>query len=90
MICDPTRMMSYAAEKTKLSLQSRIKQKGKTIDQKECIVYVSGGRDIEFANHLLDYLIARKFEQNIDREKEDILGCEVHVFAPSLQVSLFA
>lgn len=71
-------MMSYAAEKTKLSLQSR----------KECIVYVSGGRDIEFAHHLLDYLIARKNEQNVDREKE-FLGCEVHVFAPSLQVSLF-
>jgi hypothetical protein len=90
-LCDPMRMMSFAAENTKLSKPSkrRQKRKGNTAKQKECIVYVSGGRDVEFANHLLDYLIARKFEQHIDQAKDDVLGCEVHIFAPSMQVRLF-
>ena len=81
--------MAFAAERAERSkpTERRKKRKGKTAEQKECIVYVSGGRDVEFANHLLDYLIARKFE-HIDQEEDDLLGCEVHIFAPSMQVSL--
>lgn len=84
------RIMSFAAEKAKSAPSEGMKKrKGTIAEQKGCIVYVSGGRDVEFAHHLLDYFIARKFEQQNDQKEKDLIGCEVHIFAPSTQVRLF-
>ena len=90
-LCDPMRIMSFAAEKAKSRPSERKKKRKGTIAEQKttnAIVYVSGGRDIEFAHHLLDYCIARKFEQHIDQKEKDLMGCEVHIFAPSMQVRL--
>ena len=84
------RISSFAAEKAKsMPSERRKKRKGTIVEQNGCIVYVSGGRDVEFAQHLLDYFIARKFEQHVNQKEKDLMGCEVHIFAPSMQVRLY-
>jgi hypothetical protein len=89
-LCDPMRLMTFAAEKAKRVItRDRGKRKDDSAEQSDCVVYVSGGREVEFGYHFLDFLIARKFELHLDQGQADVLGCEVHIFPPGGQVRLF-
>jgi hypothetical protein len=50
-----------------------------------CVVYVSGGNEIEFWGQYFDFLWSRQ-DQPHSVHKDDLLGCEIHVFAPNEQV----
>ncbi|KAL9191266.1 hypothetical protein ACHAXT_000972 [Thalassiosira profunda] len=78
-ICDPKRILSIADEETKGRKRGHDKQK-------PCLIYVSGGSDMDFSNQFLDYSLARMFEWHDGQVAgQDALPCEVHLFAPNLQ-----
>lgn len=81
-LCDPSRIITIADEKAK---PSRIRVRQKQNFQKECIVYISGGREIEFAQRFLDYSIARMTELHGNQVAKDLQACEVHIFIPNDQ-----
>ena len=56
--------------------------------QKECIIYISGGWVMEFSQQFLDYSLGRMFELHGGQVGEDPLACEVHIFTPDGQVRL--
>ena len=71
-ICDPNRIVSRAVE--------HLNSSGRVNVGSECIVYVSGGDDIAFANEFLDYTLARVVEFGLTTPI-----CEVHVFKPNIE-----
>eukprot|EP00571_Detonula_confervacea_P003830 CAMPEP_0172322592 /NCGR_PEP_ID=MMETSP1058-20130122/46326_1 /TAXON_ID=83371 /ORGANISM="Detonula confervacea, Strain CCMP 353" /LENGTH=382 /DNA_ID=CAMNT_0013038371 /DNA_START=159 /DNA_END=1304 /DNA_ORIENTATION=- len=89
-LCDPTRIISIADENAKNTVpKPRGRGRKKREDsQKECLVYISGEREIEFGHHFLDYSLARMIELHSDQVGENLLSCEVHIFAPSGQEML--
>ena len=86
-LCDPKRIITMADEKTKDNKPSKSLIKKRGIPQKECLIYISGGSEIEFSHQFLDYSLARMIELNNDQAGNDLLACEVHIFAPHGQVS---
>lgn len=83
-ICDPARIMSVANEKADNKKWGW--QKKNKFAKKECIVYISGGNEMEFGHQFLDYSLARMVESHDFGEIGiDSLACEVHVFAPNVQ-----
>lgn len=71
-ICDPNRIISRAVE--------YLNSSGRVNVGSECIIYVSGGDDIAFANQFLDYTLARVVEVGLTTPI-----CEVHVFQPNIE-----
>ena len=71
-ICDPFRLVAQAVE--------YVNSGGKA--GKECIVYVSGGDEVQFGNQFLDYTLARVMEVGLTTPV-----CDVHLFHPNLQIS---
>eukprot|EP00804_Cyclotella_cryptica_P015945 CCRYP_019186-RA/>CCRYP_019186-RA protein AED:0.03 eAED:0.03 QI:106/1/1/1/1/1/2/155/382 len=67
-ICNPVRIVSLGAE------QLNAKK------ERECIIYASGGNDIEFGAQFLDYAMARVMEVGLTSQI-----CEVHIFNPNMQ-----
>ena len=86
-LCDPKRIITMADEKTKDNKPSKSLIKKRGIPQKECLIYISGGSEIEFSHQFLDYSLARMIELNSDQAGNDLFACEVHIFAPHGQVS---
>mmetsp|Transcript_11889 Transcript_11889/g.21978 ORF Transcript_11889/g.21978 Transcript_11889/m.21978 type:complete len:397 (-) Transcript_11889:471-1661(-) len=82
-LCDPSRIITMADEKAK-SNRPRGRKKRHN-QQKECIVYISGGWVMEFSQQFLDYSLARIFELHSGQVGEDPLACEVHIFTPDGQ-----
>lgn len=90
-MCDPTRIISMANEKAQNSKQPAkrggiLKRKGPAQKKKECIIYISGGSDMEFGHQFLDYSLARMIELYSSGGQavvKDSLPCEVHIFTPS-------
>ena len=86
-LCDPKRIITIADEKIKSNKPNKALIKKKDIPPKECLIYISGGSEIEFSHQFLDYSLARMIELNNDQAGNDLLACEVHIFAPHGQVS---
>ena len=76
-ICDPKRVITLADEYNQF--------KKKNQQENDCLVYISGGNDLEFGNHFLDYSIARMMEMHAGQATTGSL-CEVHVFNPNAPV----
>ncbi|KAL7515055.1 hypothetical protein ACHAXN_012298 [Cyclotella atomus] len=72
-ICDPFRIVSQAVE--------YLNSDGTTNVGRDCIVYVSGGDDLAFANQFLDYTLARGMEVGLTTPV-----CNVHIFNPNMQL----
>lgn len=68
-ICNPFRIVSLGVERVKSKKES------------DCIIYASGGNDIEFGKQFLDYAVARGLELGMTSQV-----CEVHIFSPNMQV----
>ena len=88
-ICDPARIISIADEEAQQNKPPQ-RLKKKVASQKECIIYISGGNEIDFANQFLEFSKARMTELHNDISGEDengLLACELHIFAPHGQVS---
>eukprot|EP00581_Thalassiosira_minuscula_P016359 CAMPEP_0183713102 /NCGR_PEP_ID=MMETSP0737-20130205/8067_1 /TAXON_ID=385413 /ORGANISM="Thalassiosira miniscula, Strain CCMP1093" /LENGTH=408 /DNA_ID=CAMNT_0025941851 /DNA_START=138 /DNA_END=1364 /DNA_ORIENTATION=+ len=79
-LCDPTRIISMAEVKAKL--KPRAVKKRREDQKKQCIVYVSGGRAIEFEQQFLDFMVARMVEFHPEHAGSYPMPCEVHVFSP--------
>jgi len=86
-ICDLTRILAMANETAKPGRRHLMQHKNPP--PKECIVYVSGGREMEFAHRFLDYSLSRMMELHFPNGTSgegfvvgDLLPCEVHVFTP--------
>jgi hypothetical protein len=73
-ICDPFRIVSQAVE--------YLNSEGTSAVGRDCIVYVSGGDDLAFANQLLDYTLARVMEVGLTKPV-----CNVHIFNPNMQLN---
>ena len=79
-ICNPMRIVSLADEHVH-SKAARNKNRGDTWD--ECLIYTSGGNEMEFANKFLDYSLARTIELHDGRIGKNFMVCEVHIFNPN-------
>ncbi|KAL3822309.1 hypothetical protein ACHAXA_002624 [Cyclostephanos tholiformis] len=80
-ICDPIRIASLANEYNR---SIKPKRKKRNDPAYMCVVYVSGGNEIEFWGQYFDFLWSRQ-DQPHSVHKDDLLGCEIHVFAPNEQ-----
>ena len=83
-ICDPLRIVALANEYRRNSKPKRRKKKDQPYT---CVVYASGGNEIEFGEQYFDYLLSRQEEQR-SVQVDDLLACEIHIFAPNMQVGL--
>jgi len=84
-LCDPTRIISMSDEKSKNAKHKRRGRNKRNNPEKECLVYISGGRETDFGHHFLDYSLARMIELHSGQVGKDLLPCEIHVFTPYFQ-----
>ena len=86
-ICEPRRIVDLASEYSHMKGRIKKKQRG----GKECLIYVSGGNDLEFGNQFLDFSMARMRELREDKMSGvDLSVCEIHVFNHFISPDLLA
>ena len=82
-LCDPGRILSFAEEKA----EPNAKRKKSNNQQSECLIYISGGNEVEISNQFLDYSLAKMAELRSEGDLSP-LPCEVHIFTPApLEIS---
>jgi hypothetical protein len=81
-ICDPIRIVALANEYKRNSKPMRKKRRDQSYT---CVVYLSGGNAIEFWGQYFDFVRSKQDELH-SVQKDDLLGCEIHIFAPNEQV----
>lgn len=79
-LCDPGRILSFAEEKAEPNTNKGWRKKSKN-QLSECLIYISGGNEVEIANQFLDYSVARA--ELHSGEDSSPLPCEVHIFTPN-------
>jgi hypothetical protein len=82
-ICDPLRIVDLANEYRRNNIKP--KRRRKKDQPYTCVVYTSGRNEIEFGEQYFDYLRSRQDEMH-SVQVNDLLACEIHVFAPNAQV----
>eukprot|EP00584_Thalassiosira_punctigera_P024723 CAMPEP_0172553552 /NCGR_PEP_ID=MMETSP1067-20121228/51268_1 /TAXON_ID=265564 ORGANISM="Thalassiosira punctigera, Strain Tpunct2005C2" /NCGR_SAMPLE_ID=MMETSP1067 /ASSEMBLY_ACC=CAM_ASM_000444 /LENGTH=306 /DNA_ID=CAMNT_0013341761 /DNA_START=368 /DNA_END=1288 /DNA_ORIENTATION=- len=88
-LCDPSRLITAVTEKAKTTGRKGLKKrKPQEESESQCVVYISGGGEMEFAHHFLDYSLARMIELQMFGDSSQVgvgsglVACEVHVFTP--------
>jgi hypothetical protein len=74
-ICNPSRIIDLADEHKDMSRKQK-KQRGR----KECLIYVTGGNDMEFGHQFSTYSETRMAELHSDESGVDLSICEIHIF----------
>jgi len=79
-LCQPRRIIDLADEYKTSGRRKKKKQRG----NKECLIYISGGNDVEFGLQFLDFSLSRMRElhhqEDNNNNKIDLTICEIHIF----------
>lgn len=79
-VCQPRRIIDLADEYKTSGRRKKKKQRG----NKECLIYISGGNDVEFGLQFLDFSLSRMRqlhpEDSGNNNKIDFTICEIHIF----------
>jgi len=85
-ICEPSRIIDLADEHRDVIGRKKKRQRGR----KECLIYVSGGNDVEFGHQFSSFVEARMAELHKDEPGVDLSICEIHIFNHFIDPALLA
>ena len=77
-ICAPSRIIDLADEYN--NMKGRYRKVRKQRGRRECLIYVSGGNDMEFGHQFSTFSEARMAELHTNEPGVDLSVCEIHIF----------
>lgn len=75
-----TRIIDVSDEESSNVTTGRKKKKNRQRGRKECLIYISGGNDVEFGQQFSSFMEARMAELHKDSLLFDTSLCEIHIF----------
>ena len=85
-VCEPSRIIDLADQRKRVIGRKKKRQRGR----RECLIYVSGGNDMEFGHQFLSFAQARMQQLHNDQPGFDLSICEIHIFNQFMDPTLLA